>query len=288
MRPTMTKLTFLGTGGGRFSTLFQARGTGGLYLEDGAARLHIDPGPGALLKLHGAGLDPTDTTGVLVTHAHLDHCNDANLLIEGMTRGGTERRGFLCGSVSVVEGYAGQPPVVTPHHRELCATVHVAKPGGNARVSGVRVEFLATDHRDPTNVGFKFHTSGGVLTYYTDSILRDDLVKPIEGTRVLVLGVTRPRGAPIPGHLTTDDAAAIADRVRPELLVLTHLGLKVLRGGPDGEASYVQDKTGVPTVAARDLTTVTLDEDGVSHKHPASRPKPRGKPRRGRGRRHQK
>ena len=66
----MSKLVFLGTGGGRFAAILQARATGGLYVEvgehfashhDGDApgqgpviedgkvrRFHIDPGPGAL------------------------------------------------------------------------------------------------------------------------------------------------------------------------------------------------------------------------------------------------
>ena len=42
----MVRITFLGTGGGRFATIYQARATGGFYIEDGR-NLHVDPGPGA-------------------------------------------------------------------------------------------------------------------------------------------------------------------------------------------------------------------------------------------------
>lgn len=257
----MVKLTFLGTGGGRFSTLFQARATGGVYLEDAAARLHIDPGPGALLQLHAAGLDPRDTTGVMVTHSHLDHCNDANLVVEGMTRGGTEKRGFLVGSVSVMEGHGGSPPIITPYHRDLVTDCATARPGGSYRVSGTRVEFLPTEHRDPTTIGFKMETSAGTVTYYTDSIARQDLIDPLEGSRVLALGITRPRSAHIPHHMTTDDAADIARQVEPELLVLTHLGLKLIREGPEKEARYVEEETGVRTIAAQDLMEVLVADD---------------------------
>lgn len=264
----MVQLTFLGTGGGRFTTLFQERATGGLYLEDGAARLHIDPGPGALVQMHEAGLDPRETTGVLVSHAHLDHCNDANLAIAGMTRGGTEERGFLAGSVSVIEGHDGEPPVITDYHRNLVTSYETAHPGETARISGTRVEFLETEHRDPTNVGFKLHTSEGVVSYFTDTIVRDDLVDQLEGSRVVVLGVTRPRDAGISGHLSTDDAADIARRVEPELLVLTHLGLKLLRQGAEPEARYVEEQTGVRTIAAQDLTRVEL-ADEITVRHPS-------------------
>ncbi len=260
-----TRLTLLGTGGGRFTTLFQTRATGGLYVEDGAARLHIDPGPGSLTQLHKAGLDPRETTGVLVSHAHLDHCNDANLVVAGMTRGGTENRGFLVGSVSVMDGHDGAPPVITPYHRNLVTKYETAHPGQTTRVSGKRVTFLPTEHRDPTNVGFKIETANGVVSYYTDSIARDDLIAPLEGSRVVVLGVTRPRGAAIPHHLSTDDACDIAERIQPDLLVITHMGLKLLRQGAEPEAKYVQQQTGVRTVAGEDLMRVGLGEHVAVH-----------------------
>lgn len=256
----MTTLTFLGTGGGRFTTLFQERATGGLYLEDDATRLHLDPGPGALTQLHRAGLDPRDTTGVLVTHKHLDHANDANLVVAGMTRGGTEQRGYLAGSVSVIEGHEHDPPIITPYHKGLVAEVTTAHPGQSARISGMRVEFLETEHRDPTNVGFKLHTSDGVVAYLTDTVVRDSILDQLQGSRVIVLGITRPKGAPIPDHLSTEDAVNVAERYEPDLLALTHLGLKLLRQGPDPEAAFVERETGVRTVAAEDLMRITLGE----------------------------
>lgn len=271
----MVTLTFLGTGGGRFTTLFQTRATGGVYLEDGPARLHIDPGPGAIQQMQAAGLDPMDTTGVLVSHRHLDHANDVNLVIAGMTQGGLEERGYLVGSASVIEGHDGEAPVVTERHRGLVAEHVTARPGRSARVSGRRVSFLETEHRDPTNVGFKLETSEGTVTYFTDSIARSDLVAQLEGSRVLLLGITRPRGAHIPDHMSTEDAVEIAQRVQPDLLVLTHLGLKLLRQGPDPEARYVEKQTGVRTIAARDLTQLTID-DGIRVRNPEA-PTPEAK-----------
>ena len=64
----MTKLVFLGTGGGRFSTIYQIRATGGLYLMDGI-NMHIDPGPSAAHQMHRVKLDPAKTDAVLVSHS---------------------------------------------------------------------------------------------------------------------------------------------------------------------------------------------------------------------------
>jgi phosphoribosyl 1,2-cyclic phosphodiesterase len=80
----MTSLTFLGTGGGRFATIYQVRATGGIYINDGG-RLHLDPGPSALAGMRSLDLDPALTDCVMVSHCHPDHYGDAEMLIEGMT-----------------------------------------------------------------------------------------------------------------------------------------------------------------------------------------------------------
>ncbi|MCE5296700.1 MAG: MBL fold metallo-hydrolase, partial [Euryarchaeota archaeon] len=72
----MTTLTFLGTGGGRFSTIYQVRGTGGLYVKDGA-NIHIDPGPGAAVNMAKLKMDPAKTDVLLISHCHPDHYSDA-------------------------------------------------------------------------------------------------------------------------------------------------------------------------------------------------------------------
>ncbi len=90
----MTRLTLLGTGGGRFATVTQERATGGVYLEDGVS-LHIDPGPGSLVMMKRARLDPMRTDGILVSHCHPDHYTDAEVLLEAMTNGTQTQRGFL-------------------------------------------------------------------------------------------------------------------------------------------------------------------------------------------------
>ena len=77
------KLIFLGTGGGRFSAINQRRMTGGFRIDNlGGKNYHVDPGPGALVRTYQFGLDPRNINGVFVSHAHTDHYNDAEILIE--------------------------------------------------------------------------------------------------------------------------------------------------------------------------------------------------------------
>lgn len=87
------KITFLGSGGGRFSAISQRRMTGGFRIDNlGGKNYHIDPGPGALIRTYQFGFNPRNLNGVFVSHSHTDHYNDAEILIEAMTRGMTKNK----------------------------------------------------------------------------------------------------------------------------------------------------------------------------------------------------
>ena len=50
------KITFLGSGGGRFSAISQRRMTGGFRIDNlGGKNYHVDPGPGALVRTYQFG-----------------------------------------------------------------------------------------------------------------------------------------------------------------------------------------------------------------------------------------
>ncbi|OPY33204.1 MAG: ribonuclease Z [Methanomassiliicoccales archaeon PtaU1.Bin124] len=256
----MTSLTFLGTGGGRFATIYQVRSTGGLYLRDGV-NLHIDPGPGALVNMAKLKMDPAKTEAVLISHCHPDHYTDAEVLVEGMTRGGLKKRGWLVGSRSVMEGGDGHGPALSNYHLSLPDKKVMVTPGDEVRIGMMRIGVVKTKHSDPTGVGFIFHTSDGKIGYMSDTELDDDVVKQHEGCRILILALTRPLKARVPNHICTEDAAEIVKRVRPEMALLTHFGAKLIFDGTDKQARYIEENSGVKTVAAEDLMTVTVGKN---------------------------
>src|ERR671939_1254059 len=85
----------MGTAGARFMVAKQLAASGGLYLEEGSTRLAMDPGPGAVVQYAKRKVDLSRLDGILVSHRHLDHCGDVNVLIEAMTEGGFRPRGTL-------------------------------------------------------------------------------------------------------------------------------------------------------------------------------------------------
>ena len=254
-------MTFLGTGGGRYAAIYQTRSTGGLILETSGKRLHIDPGPGALTNMSRIGMDPAKTDAILISHCHPDHYSDAEILIEGMCKGGVSKRGELIGSISVMEGYEKLGPRLTDYHFGMVSRYVCARPGESYDICNVRTDITSSVHSDATSVGFKFHTADGIISYVSDTDLNDSVVEDSKGARILILPVTRPTKAKIRYHLCTEDVITFADAVKPEMILFNHMGVRMIQQDPDEEASYIENKTGIRTVAAKDLTEVDVSNE---------------------------
>ena len=257
-RAMSTELTFLGTGGGRYATIYQTRSTGGLILDTDGKRLHIDPGPGALTNMSRIGIDPTKTDAILISHCHPDHYSDAEVLIEGMCKGGVAKRGELVGSVSVMQGFEGLGPRLTPYHFNMVEKHTTARPGDEYEICGIRTRMTASRHSDRTAVGFRFDTADGIVSYVCDTDRSDRIVNEYKGSRVLILPITRPTRARIKCHLCTEDAVSFAETIGPELIIFNHMGVRMIHDGPEKEAAYVESATGIRTIAAKDLMKISL------------------------------
>ena len=254
------RITFLGTGGGRHTTMYQVRSTGGMLIEHDGKHLHVDPGPGALTNMHRIHYDPVLTDSVVISHCHPDHYSDAESVIEGMTHGGWRKRGHIYGSPTVIEGEGNLGPCLS-YHLGVAEGFTVFRPGDVLDIDGMKVEITKAVHSDPTNVGFRFHTDNGIVSYVSDTEYSDEIADQYIGTRVLILPVTTPLGNRIRYHLCTDDALTFIDRVRPELAIFIHLGVVILKRGADSQAAMVQEATGIRTIAGRDLMTLDVGEE---------------------------
>jgi len=247
----MGKLTFIGTGGGRFATIFQKRSTGGIYIADRGILIHIDPGPGALVRMNAVGLDPTQTDVILISHCHPDHYNDAEILMEAMTLGGKHKRGVVIGSESVLNGSSEYGPL-SQYHQSLVKEVRTAQPNEEFLLKDwYRLRATPTKHSDKTAVGFNIYLNNGMLSYTGDTEYFDGLADAHEGARILLVNMTRPLNQRIPYHLATEDAAKLIEEIKPEFAVLTHLGMKAIPVASE-MATWITEQSHVTTIAAKD------------------------------------
>jgi phosphoribosyl 1,2-cyclic phosphodiesterase len=247
------EVVFLGTGGGRFTTITQKRRTGGIRILTNRLNLHIDPGPGALIYSLEAGLNPQKLEAVLVSHRHPDHYSDAEILVEAMTRGMLKKRGVLAAPPNVLLGNMEAGPVISTYHQRMAEKTITVKPGVNFKIGDTKVAATEAKHTDPEAVGFRFKIPAvGTIGYTADTEYFEGIEEEYKGVRVLIISVMRPLGSPWTGHMTPEEAIKIVDAVKPEIAVATHFGMKMLFSGPNYEVKLIEEKTGVPTVAAFD------------------------------------
>jgi len=253
-------IVFLGTGGGRFATITQKRRTAGIRIISNDVNLHLDPGPGALVHSIDEGFDPQKLNAILISHCHPDHYTDAEVLIEAMTRGMTKKRGALAAAKSVLYGNELCEPSISKYHQQMPQYKIEAVPNTKFQINNINVTATEAKHTDPDTVGFRFETKFGTFVYTSDTEYFEGINKYYEQARLLILCVMRPAGNPWKGHMTTNDAIKIIEETKPEKAVLTHFGMKILFQGPAIEAKIIEEKTGIPTIAAVDGMQLSFGE----------------------------
>jgi ribonuclease BN (tRNA processing enzyme) len=251
-------LKFLGTAGARFVVSTQLRHSGGLYWTLRGVRIWVDPGPGALVRALSSRpkLDPAATDVLVVTHRHLDHSGDATAVVEAMTKGGFDRRGTLLAPADAL----GDEPVVQRYAQPFLARRELLSAGSRHELApGLFLETpLAHDHGIET-YGYRLVAPGFSAAHVVDTAWREGLAEAYAGVDLLLVNTTFATRDPRFLHLCVEDAGRLVAAIRPRLAVLTHLGMSVLRAGPERLALEVSEATGVPTVAARDGWLLSLD-----------------------------
>lgn len=243
-----------------FATITQRRMTGGLRIDkiDGK-NIHIDPGPGALVRTYQFGLTPLKLDAVMVSHSHTDHYTDAEVLIEAMTKGMTRKKGTVVGSKSVIEGYKQWGPCISKYHLSK-PDISILGVNETAKLGKIKIKGTKTIHGDPTAVGFNLKVKNFSISYTADTEYFEDLHKYHSGADVLIASVIRPRNEKIRGHMSTHDFAKLVEEVSPRLAIMTHLGMKMVVNDAKREADSVKEQTGVNTFAAYDGMKINLDQ----------------------------
>ena len=245
------QIIFLGTGGGRINLIKQFRATGGFRIN-GEIDIHVDPGPGALLKSIQYHQDPTKLDAIFVSHAHIDHSNDANLMIEAMTDYALKKQGILLASKSVIRGCGKFQPVIDKYHLSKVGKALAMKPGDRFSLKGTQITATKAKHDDESTIGFVLRLGRIAIGYTADTEYFEDLGKIYKGCDYLILSNLKPKLDGIPDHLASEDTIKILKDAKPKKAIITHLGAKFLKVSAEEEARMIERESGVKTIAARD------------------------------------
>jgi len=244
------KLTFMGTAGARFMVAKQLAASGGLFLEDGNARISLDPGPGAVVQYAKRKVDLTKLDGIVLSHRHLDHCGDVNVMVEGMTEGGFHRRGRLFCPADALD----TDPVVLQYLRGFPEEIVRLEPETSYSVNGLTFTTSPRHIHQSETYGFRF---GDKLGWVTDSKYYEGIAEHHRADVMVIHLVLMQCRAELP-HLCLEDAERIIRDAKPRLAILTHYGMTVWRAHPWELAADLTQRLGIDVKAARDGMAVDL------------------------------
>ena len=240
-------ITFLGTAGARFVVTRQFLASGGAWLSLGDTQLLLDPGPGCLVQATKRKLDPSKLDAIILSHRHLDHCGDINVMIEAMTGGGMKKRGVVFAPADALN----PDPVILSYLQEKPEKVEILTEGGHYKVDDIYFE-TPIKHRHPVETyGFVFRTPRHTFSWITDTKYFDDLPCYYTGDLLIINVVRLNPGAPV-DHLSLPEAKQIIEEIKPSAAILTHFGMTMWLAKPWELARKLTEETGISVIAARD------------------------------------
>jgi ribonuclease BN (tRNA processing enzyme) len=255
---TGSRIIFLGSGAGSSVVGKQIRASGGIIIQVNNDQFHIDPGPGSLVKARECGISLRENTAVLVSHAHIGHCNDINAVIDAMTLNGFDRHGVLISTNNLINGTENNFPYLTKYHRSFLEKVMVLKQGQKVAINETEIHAIPAYHLEEC-IGFKFITPYFSLAYSADTKYKAELIAYYKGIDILILNVKNHNNIKSGVNLNTEDAIKIIEKANPELAVITHFGLKMVEADPLYEAREIQKKVKSQIMAAKDGIIINPD-----------------------------
>lgn len=248
-------ITFLGTAGARFMVSRQLAASGGIWLSLNGTQILLDPGPGSIVQTTKRKLNAEKLNAIILSHRHLDHAADANVMVEAMTNGGFNRHGRLFAPADALQ----DEPVIFSYLKKYLEGITALEAGKSYEIGNIT--FTASErHVHPVETyGMVFHVSGHNLAYIADTRYFESLHRSYAAEAVIInLVLTEPR--PPIDHLSIPDVERLIKEIKPRVAILSHFGLHVWKARPWQIAEELSGRTGVRVIAARDGMKFDLAE----------------------------
>jgi phosphoribosyl 1,2-cyclic phosphodiesterase len=252
----MNSIKFLGTAGARFVVMKQLRASGGIWLTLEGTQVLVDPGPGSLLHCLTSRpkLDPQELEGILLTHRHLDHSNDVNIMIEAMTNGGFKKKGVVFAPRDALE----DDPVVLKYARQQVSHVEILKEKGRYQIGNIVFETSVGLKHGVETYGVTFRGKSITISLIPDTDYFPGLASFFTGD-ILIVNVVLLDDKSAIEHLCLQEAEQIIKENKPRLAILTHFGMGMVKAKPWEIAQNMSKKLGVQVIAARDGMQIDVD-----------------------------
>ena len=262
------ELVILGSGGGRHHIRTQHRATGGILYKFNGIQAHIDPGPGATVRINQYGEDPTKTELFIVTHLHIDHFNDISAIIES-SRDTLHDKNYNYVKKGVLITTNDTLEFISEYHLNMLEKVIRFKAGDKFFYNGAELIGTKVVHSPKIEgFGIKFKLKDYTIAFTSDTMVFDGFSEQFSDVNILILNLLRPDSVTCKRHLCTDEVIPYLNRIDPPLdgLIITHFGS--FMDGPRSDKNHVpsqvkkfEEKTNIKRIiAAKDGLKIKIKE----------------------------
>ena len=240
-------ITFLGTAGARFMVSKQLAASGGMWFAIDGTQVLVDPGPGCIVQATRRKLKSEKLDGIIVSHRHLDHSADVNVMVEAMTEGGFHPHGKLF----LPSDALGCEPVVFSYLKNYLGGIEQLVEGGSYSVGNISFTTPIRHMHSVETYGMVFEAAGHQISYITDTLYFPGLGEHYTGELAIISTLLlEPREGV--QHLSVPDVERLIGELKPKVAILTHFGTMVWRNKPWEIAERMSQNTGAKVIAARD------------------------------------
>jgi len=220
----------------------------------------LDPGPGTLARCAACRpkIDVARLEAVIVSHAHLDHSNDASVLVDAITEGGARKRGVVFAPAQCLEG---PEAILFRYLRDFPQQVKALKARSEYELDGLSFCTSERHRHGVETYGIRFHRPAGDVAFVVDTGYFETLAASYKGSAVAVINVVlhkQDQSGKIP-HLSLPEAERLIGEIGPRKAVLTHFGMTMIKARPWELAQDISQRLGIEVVAASDGMTLELD-----------------------------
>jgi phosphoribosyl 1,2-cyclic phosphodiesterase len=253
----MNEIKFLGTAGARFVVSKQMRNSGGIWLNIEKTKILIDPGPGSLIRCLNSRpkIIPQELNGIILTHRHLDHSNDVNIIIEAMTNGGFNKRGFLFAPKDCLD----KDPVIFEYLRNYLEKIEILMEKKTYKIGNIKFTTPIKHFHGVETYGLNFYGKNYQISIISDTKYFNGLEKKYNGD-ILIINVVLINNNDNIMHLSIKDVEKIIKENKPKLCIITHFGMNILKNKPWEIAQELSNKTKIKVIAANDGMLIKVND----------------------------
>jgi len=197
---------------------------------------------------------------MILTHRHLDHSSDVNVMIEAMTQGGFKKRGELFAPQDALD----DDPVVLKYLRDFVEKIHILKEGGNYSLGKIKFKTPLKHIHGVETYGIKFKSSRYAISLMVDTKFFPKLARAYSKSDIIILNVVRHKRDQTSlklDHLNLEDAKELIQKIKPKLAVLTHFGMTMVRAKPWEAAERLSSELEIKVISASDGLNLELEKE---------------------------